>query len=198
MEKKRSRGVIIFGLILSGLGLFIFLGHSIFLILLFHNDAPLIKILAFAAKFYQSLRNSGVPLLELGGYLNSFAKTVYMEYPFLVLISFIIMPLLGFLILMGGIGILRLKEGWRKSAMITFALYMFTKFSAGIYPKLYFLYTVITGKIINSQSKDVDLRIKELTNIISSLLLKDLLHSVFWACLVIFFFTRPKVKAQFK
>ncbi|MBP6920617.1 MAG: hypothetical protein KBC23_06475 [Candidatus Omnitrophica bacterium] len=197
MNKKRSRGVIVLGLLLSAYGFLTFVGNIISSLAAFHNEAFLTKALSFGARFFAVFRNAGMPLTEIGGLLSGITRMVYREYPFLAIVSFVIIPTIGFIVFLGGIGILRLKESWRKGSMAAYALLLCTVFCSRIYVGLYMVYVFMVGKIINSQGPELVLGIKGLMRSGSAMLVKDFIGHAFLLSLLVFFLTRPKVKAQF-
>ena len=197
MNMKRSIGVTLVGLFLAAYGLVIFLFNLLSVILILNKDAHAAKAAVFLVRLYPSLRNAGIPVADIGGFLVSFIRMIYRTHPFLVLVSCMIIPFLGFMLFLGGMGILRLKEYWRRGSMIFFGLLVAVNYCTRIYEKFYFFYIMVVAKAQNSGGKGFFSGIQGLAGFFSFSLVSDFIFSACLICLLVFFLTRLKVKAQF-
>lgn len=197
MEKKRSIGVTIVGYYLLLYGIIGFLGWVIWNTLFVRNSPICINLLTGFSRHFRELNNSEVSLSEISRNMIFLIKEMHRDHPSLMLIDFMIIPLLCFLLFWGSIGILRLKEQWRKRIIIVFPLIMLFRLIAGIYFKFYVLITIIIGKIADPKGKDIISETMNFTKFYPQLFVKDLIATIFWCLLIVFFLTRPNVKEQF-
>jgi hypothetical protein len=195
--KKGSIGVRITGLLLLIIGSVQFFGCVFSIYLMFYNTPMLIRILKFAASFSKIIRESGVPLEKWaeGSYMIS--QMVYADHPSLFLFATLGMPLVSLLFIMGGFGILRLREDWRKVLLIAAPAWAASRIIEEIFAVSYLSMVIIVGKIVNTKIEDAPQAVSNFMKILPEMLTKKLVYVSIPAVALIFFLTRLKVRQQF-
>jgi len=197
MKNERSIGVAIIGWFFVVYGFLGFLGSLLFNQLLWNNFLSA-KWTNLAFRAYPNIRILGLTGSELTGYFRSLFEKLFMEYPALWMFHIFLIPLSLFIIALGGIGILRLKNEWRNATIGVFIILMLAKFIIGIYFKSYIFMTIIKGKLINPSNKEVAFGIEKILLLFSRSIVQDLFATILLISIVIFYLTRPKVKERFK
>jgi hypothetical protein len=191
MEKKKSIGIVIIGWIFVIYGFLGLLGSLLFS-QSFWKNYLWIKFANLSFRIYPTYINSGWESC-----FKIIFDKLFSEHPALLISYFFLIPILFFIIFLGGIGILRLENKWRRVTIYTFIILMFTKFVFEIYLKSYIFMALIMGKLINPSSKEVVSEIEEKILMLPRIIVQDLLIKILLISIVIFYLSRSKVKEQF-
>ena len=191
MKNNKSISIIILGLVFAIYGLLGLLG-SILFSQSFWKNYLWTKLANIQFKIYPTSTNP-----EFEKYFKILFDKLFSEHPILFISYFFLIPILFFIIFLGGIGIMRLKNKWRIATLKTFSILMFLKFVFEIYIKSYIFMALIVDKLIKPSSKEVVSEIEEMILILPRVIAQDLLIKILLISVAIFYLTRAKVKEKF-
>lgn len=199
MEKKRSTGVTIYGWICIVGGIVMFFSSTFVSLLFFYNKVLFCKVMLILAHFYPAYEKLGMSQAKLADFFVVFIETLMPKITF-SLIFFVLMPVMGYLIFRGGIGILKLQNSWRKAMIGIHAAAMTLSFIEGMYISTNLLSWVVIGAVLRNPNLPFDMpfKLQHIIGILPDALTKSLFSRVIWLNIIIYFLTRPKVKEQFK
>ena len=196
--KKLSVGVRITGLLLFISGIVQFFACVLSIYLMLYNKSLLLRILKFAASFNKIIRESGVPLEKTAESSYMITQMTYTDHPSLFLFAILGMPLVSLLFIMGGIGILRLREDWRKILLIAVPAWAVSRIIVDIFTISYVFMVTIVGLIMNAKIEHAPLEVSNFMKILPVMLTQKLVYASIPAAALIFFLTRPMVREQFQ
>lgn len=204
MEQKRSRGVAIFGWIFISQG---FIGTVISILntlLFFLNRSLWIKVLYVFLHKTLVIRNK-IPFFPVDISISQLASaamdTMQMATKNLVygVITFVAMPVMWVLIFLGGIGILKLQERWREGIIWVYIIFELLGLIQCVYIKVGVGMSIAIGKIAGIKDEaNIVYALTKAFGMLQNLLLKNLFNAIILIAIIIFFFTRPRVKEQFR
>lgn len=191
MKNKKSIGTIIFGWVFAIYGLLGLLGSMLFS-QSFWKNYLWTRLANIPFRIYPTSTDP-----EFDRYFKILFDKLFSEHPIIFISYFFLIPILFFIIFLGGIGILRLKNKWRIATLKTFIILMFLKFVFEIYLKSYIFMALIVDKLIKPSSVEVISEIEEMILMLPRVVAQDLLIKILLISVAIFYFTRAKVKEQF-
>lgn len=179
-------------------GLFSFITGSLYSVLFFQDKGLWTKGVMMLSSYFLSPVISGIPPSQAPGVLSNIEMLLSLDIVF-VLVHFIFVPASGFLLFLGGLGILRRYERWRKSIIAVAALAGFLRFIEEIYSMGTIIMLVVVGRMMEIEGKDViPAQLRNGFGVFQQALIRDLLITLAILGIVAFFFTRSRVKEQFK
>lgn len=198
MDKKRSRGVMVAGWGLIILGAYGFIARVITNILFFGSPKSSVKLVTFFSGWFKALKNSGYPLNEIAENVDYMTRMIFNDKPHFVIVTWVVFPVLFFLLFMSGIGILELRNDWRKAAVIVSFFLALTMLVEKIYTISYVIMFVVVGKAITYGKEEVMAEIMKTMKLMPEVLVKDLFMVILPVCLLGFFLTCKSVRKKFK
>ncbi|MBD3246966.1 MAG: hypothetical protein GF333_08190 [Candidatus Omnitrophica bacterium] len=121
-----------------------------------------------------------------------------MQHPVFFLVQFFILPALAFLFVLGGVGIIRRREEWRRMVLLCVVLYPFFYFVKSLYllPAISLFYIKKSVYVIADPSDLYQSIVFQLSVFRDYLFLLGAGFGLLAACCV-YFLTRAEVKKQF-
>ena len=126
----------------------------------------------------------------------------FLENKIFFVYSFFISPIVSLIFLLGGIGILKLQEKWRRNLIITAIVAGFLSYLSAVFAKLNMYMYIAMGDILSlpimSKSEEEIALVERLFEKIQGDLFSVAIQYLIIITATVYFLTRPKVKEQFK
>lgn len=198
MKKMLSALINLSGLGFMLYGLFSFVTSSLYTVFFFLDKPLWARSIQILSSYFLSPVIVGIPPSQAPNVLDNIEMLLSFDI-FFVLVHFVFIPASGFLLFLAGLGILRRYERWRRSIVVVSAIAAFLKFMEEIYTMGTIIMLVVVGRIMEIEGRDIiPAQLRNGFGIFQQALIRDFLIILAILAIVAFFFTRPKVKEQFK
>lgn len=197
MKNKQLIGIRVFGIYLILYGVYGFLRTVLEYTAYFYNKKIFYQICFLNLKKHNILEGLGKETAAMMS--DGFYSNLIEHHPLLTVIVFIIIPLIFFLFILSGIGILRLKESWRINTIFIYIAAQIVFLMHSIYGLLFYISISCIG-IFNTETDNaagID-KIQSYFRLLQYILTRQTIFIFLMIIIVVYFLTHPKVKALFK